>query len=291
MAIKSVKRKYASIGATGELEGRRTYKEVWVVITDGVGISPATISADGRVPRKFAGYPSDPGAVCIKQDYDELDGNVWLVTCNYDTESDDPERDSTSEQTAWPPRFSIGSTPYEKVLSKDFNTAVHDEGNPFLNSANQPLDEQSAAVDDSRLILTIQRVELVFPIEKAVVYQKTINKFTMQIGGSTFPPLTLLLYSISGSDGWQGGDHFWDVNYEFHIDRQTWIRKVLDKGAYYYQGDDTSDEDKKTYFSDENPSEEGLLNGLGGKLPDGEDPMYLAFDVYERKNHRLILNL
>ena len=293
MAIKSVKRKYSSINATGELQGRRTYKEVWVVVTDGVNVDPTTISADDRLPGKFSVYPSDAGAQCVKQDYDELDGNVWLVTCHYDSVSDDPERDGgEAEQLSWPPRYSIASTPYEKVLPKDFTNVgtqqIPDIGKAFLNSANQPFDEQVATVDDSRLIVTIQQIEATFPIETAFAYQKTVNSLTTTMGGKSFNPGTSLLYSISGSDNWRNAVHYWDVTYEFHIDRQGWRRKQLDKGAYYYQDDDTADEDKKTYFSEENPSEEKLLNGLGGKLPVGEDPVFIEFIVFEEKDHTVL---
>lgn len=286
MAIKSIKRKYASRGAGGDLEGHRTYKEIWVVVTDGVNVTSVVISNDPRLPKKFSPFggstsPTDAGALCIKQDFDEMDGGVWLVTCHYDSrpgQGGNPERD-TSDQLAWPPRYAIGTAPYQKVLHKDL------EGTPFVNSAFQPLDDQAATVDDGRVILSMDRVEAANPIAKARAYKNAVNTDAVTLDGETFAIGTLYLPAITGSDDWQNGVHYWDVHYEFHVDEDGWIRKSLDKGTYYYDGgiQHPGEDKSRTFFNDEDTSVEGFLDATGDKLGDGDPIAELNFVVLKKK--------
>jgi hypothetical protein len=227
---------------TGQADGRlkRAYARSFRVVTDNSLDGPMEVET--AVPIAIwdsyvgpLGVPSgefDIGAICnkISSRQDQDDPNVWMVTCNYETDprefdpqraqqKGNPQSSSDNSPMAKPPDISFTTVKFKKPIAQDLY------GAPLLNSAGSPFDPP-AEIDDSRMCLTITRYETSFNQDWLLVYQDAVNSdifFGQDPGRWKCDKIDAHLI-------YESGVLCWKVTYVFMLRIEGWILKVLDAG-------------------------------------------------------------
>lgn len=203
---------------------------------------------------------------------DDGSGVQWTVEVQYS-----PYDASTfgSDPTLWPIRCSFGGERFERVVWLD------QAGNAILNSAGDPFSEP-ITIDDSRPTITVTRNELVtsFSPTLAELYRDKVNDATW----NGFPAKTVKCGIISTGDEQydsNSGSYYYTVTYPFTIDRDTWVKKLIDQGFNVL---DTSTPPKQIPYmvKGQKTSEPVPLDGTGKKLASNAVPPFvvLPFDCY-----------
>src|SRR5581483_11506179 len=91
-------------GRTGQdtFTKRRTFSRVFEVWTDNAFDDAVVVGSCPLLPRLGNGYPTDPAAVvvAVKPAQDDETPLRWMVTCDYDTQPDNPQRQANQQQPA-----------------------------------------------------------------------------------------------------------------------------------------------------------------------------------------------
>lgn len=274
---------------------QRTYKRQFRVETDSRTDGPVTIrlATDGGsppaplVPRVGGSYfvtstEKDLGAFVTNvttafEDFNELGGLAWIVTLDYgpyDASSFGPD------PTAWPMLVSFGSARYERVVTVD------QAGAPILNSAGDPFDEP-VTVDDSRSVITVERNELVKYVAGtggggSVGFDPTLaERYRDKVNASPWNGFAAKTVKCSGiTTGNQQYDSnaqvwYYTVSYVFEINRDTWVKHLLDQGFNVL----VSGKPTPVMSKGQRVEEPVLLDGSGNQLTTGS-PVFRSFDAY-----------
>lgn len=181
-----------------------------------------------------------PGAllVSINPEQDEANPFIWIVTLEYTTlnfaqaggantaHSTPSERQENP--TARRPVVSWSTQKYQKAATKgtvsigqsgELGDEVSFEWRPIQNSAGDPY--EAVEIDDSRLVLTIQRNETTGqfdPVNLSDFHDTTNSQpfYQFEIGEVKFD-------SFKATSQHENGVTFWEVTYEFHIRRNYTI--------------------------------------------------------------------
>jgi hypothetical protein len=212
--------------------------------------------------------------ITYQQEIGEANGNTgqWLVTVQYTPY--DAAMFGT-DPTAWPIKIRFTGQKYEKVLYAD------QAGNPIVNSAGDPFSDP-VTVDDSRSLITIQRNELVssFDFTLSETYRDTVNNAVW----NGFDTKTVKCATIDTSDPTYDSNnqvYYLEVVYLFEINRDTWVKKILDQGFSELDG---SGNPKAITNAGQPVSDPVPLDGSGHRLGSGGTPVYLSFDAYPDKD-------
>jgi hypothetical protein len=209
---------------------------------------------------------SDPGAFVqgIEVRATEEDGCQWECSATYGA------YDATqlpSNPVDWPLRISHSFAKFESVADEDT------DGNAILNSAGDYFDPPVTR-DDSRPILRIQRNEKEFDPDTAFKYKDAVNKdpfFGADPGTVKCADIQAEL-SFNNDVGW-----FYACTYEFEYNPDGWEKQILDMGLKYLDATDTLVPVMEKGIPATSPV---LLDGGGGILASGDDPVFLKFKVY-----------
>lgn len=153
-----------------------------------------------------------------------------------------------------------------------------------LNSAKEPFDPQPD-YDDHILTLTVTRNEPTYNPVRAIAYAGAKNSDTF-LG---VPPGMCLMLPWRATRHFKNGVFYNKVRYEIHFSERGWDLRLVDHGSYYWDASalgggapgevlpDYRTGAKKIHFRDEfQVLTTGLLNGRGGKLAAGADPVILT---------------
>lgn len=251
---------------------KRSYTLQWKVETDDpeTGAKAVRTSVPAAIGQVYqTSTEADFGSFCqsVSASCDVEGGMQWIVTAEYGAyDAGEFPRDPTQ----WTPRISWGFAQFQRIADKDA------EGNDIRNSATEPFDPP-LQVDDSRPILQVVWNRPNFDESWAETYRDTVND------GAFFgkDAKTVKCSNISANRvynqdiGW-----FWEVTFEFQVNKDTWTRKLFDQGLY----ENDPDDDTKLRKIEINgvPTDVPLpLDGSGKLLPKDQDPVPLEFEVYK----------
>ena len=273
LSVREIAGKGGGIGPSSE----RNYERRFRVVTDSRLTGVRDVLSAAGLPVKGDIYATadelDSGARCKSRDAAQDDDNpaVWVVTCHYDTTTEEQDEEPTQRRT----RYRWGTAQFQRVAWKDI------DGKAIVNSAGQYFDPP-IEVDDSRPTLTVTRIERTYNQALAIQYQDAVNSDSF-LG---FAPGQVKVASIEAEDFEENGVIYWTVKYEFHFRREGWIKEPLDQGRYEKWGNflvpikerDEDGNELDTYVSDPVP-----LDGQGKRLdnPGPDSCKYLSFKVYK----------
>lgn len=172
-----------------------------------------------------------PGAllVSIVPEQDDANPFIWLVTLTYKTlnfgqaggantaHSNPGERQENP--TARRPVVSYATQKYQKAAVKGLKPGAQPpDFSPIVNSAGDHY--EAAEIDDSRMVLTIQRNETTGQYDP--VYLNTFHDTVNSKVFYDFDPGEVKFDSFKATSQHENGVTFWEVTYEFHV-RQNYV--------------------------------------------------------------------
>ena len=272
--------------------GIASLKRDYIVIQD------ATMGANGEtetfagVPEIGSAHPNFSGLYVQSYDVQEgtgKDKNILTVTVNYGPKTTETSGEGSSMVTSVVDEWGWDDGTDERELTEDVN------GVPVLNSADDPFE-------------SVPKVSVPAPVFTKVVRFSTrqsgwaaanckVNGGSVSIGGTSYPAGSLLCTVaekriISSADQMkyqytirlryksnrvkvEGGSTVTDIG---------WDVAVVDAGMREYADGKkvlirVKDKEKGTMCTITSAT---LLNGIGGKLDEDEDPYIFRFQAYER---------
>ena len=108
---------------------------------------------------------------------------------------------------------------------------------------------------------------------------RKVNSGTWWGGAAT----TWLCRNVSGEYVHNEKEAYWKNTYEFAYNAENWQLKKADSGYYHYEQATGGSERVRNINEDGSENiRPVLLDGSGGILPEGSEPEYICFDVYQR---------
>ena len=216
-------------GGTYNDKFERTHTRAFLVLTDNpedddfdAGSGALTATPD-PIPERYDIHPSDPTAYCnsldIKPDGGE-DGKGWIVTASY-TNKIDPQQNEPNPEDR-PPQVTWSFAQFQTIAEQDKDDKA------IVNTLKQQFNPPPEK-DASNIILNYTRFEGTFSPSLAIQYQDTVNA-TNFLGA---PARTAKLQSITANQVYEDGDLYWQVSYEIHFRRDTWTKKILNRGTKF----------------------------------------------------------
>ena len=270
-------------GGTRTVGRKRTYVRKFRLVSDGAVDDPLDARTYPGVPQILSPHPQDGTAFCVDVDVDQPyeDKQIWLISCHYgnlnvDTQVTAGETGFTGERikTTWT------SAKYTKAIETATvlgGTAVPfnsiGQVRPILNSRGDPFNPPRE-IDQTRKILTLSRGEATYDPDQMSLYEDTINSVQIRIANKTFDKHTGKIETITATDAFENGIHYWIVTYEIHHRRDTWNPTILDSGI--------DDSGRKV-----------MLDGQGNEIPRaqlkaGQAPGTIILREYDEKDFGLL---
>jgi hypothetical protein len=173
----------------------------------------------------------------------------------------------------------------QEAIDKAFDPVAQTFTKELANSSKEPFDPpiQEEFFDFSILIT---RNEANFNITYANAYLNTVNSDTFMFFarngvGYQFAAGKARCKSIQASEQRHGAAWYWQVQYEFIVRQDGWLRRVLDQGFRELDGSDYV----QIADTEGNPVTQPVkLNGSGVKLAASADPVFLEFQTKKTIN-------
>lgn len=271
---------------------KRAYRRVFLVTTsaktdDSIvvrnAIDPNTavgIPTIGSIYQN--GAPSGPtltrdfGSFLQTIDCDEEDrctesgdtGSYWKVTCSYGPY--DPAQMPENPMKR-PLQVSWSSSIYQTVAYADVT------GKAIVNSAGDYFDPP-IDMDDSRPLLTVVRAEPGYDPILTYNYKDAVNSgpfWGMPAG--VWKLKDRRSERVYNTDAGTESGYYYEVTYEFEMNPQGWVKKILDQGLRQLVG--VNQVNIKDNNGDEITSPV-LLNGQGKQLQPLSAPVFRSFNIY-----------
>lgn len=267
----------------------RTYRELWYVdFDDASEAEPVGVREAPGLPRYGDPYTEDRFSLVTSIEPEaiiEAPGR-WHVHVTYNTRT--PEQLDTNNPLLQPTRWSQGYRTTQKVLRRRYETSQQGQNtlHPILNSRNQPYDPDSLPQREyNHPTIVAVRNEPANPIYAAVAFADYRNIDAVLDG--LFEPGQLKV-QITGTRHVHHDPQvsYWETTYEFAsaLGPDGWDTSVQDMAvevdpiaAGIHQGPPMRTEDLAG-----NPREQ-LLDGNGGELAAGADPVLLPVQKYPRR--------
>lgn len=261
------------------------------VLSDGGSGADAAVAGRAAIETPLrSSHPYAPWARAnsIRLRADSNDDRIWMVDVEYDTDTksdEEQEQEEPDNPLDEQPDVEWDSDQFTKPLNKDI------EGNSVTNSSDEPFDPLPE-VDDSRNVLRVTRNEVANPIFLAQSYANAINSDTFlgaPAGYVKAKPVRASRQTKRLKDGTL--QVYWKCSYEFHFKDptgdETWDLELLDQGyrTIFDEGGDVGEIYLGITDSNDLPiSKPVLLNGSGGALSHGAQPVFRSFKAYHRKS-------
>lgn len=259
--VKTITKSRGTHGSAAS-KGERKYGFDLLVVTDDLNDGPETVGnalGFSVFDTYNFGNDSDPYARLKEIGITRSSASpyIWEVTLDFDTNVEDWDENPLARPTV----IDYDFQPYERVATTDVAT-----GKPIVNAAGMPFDPP-IMVEDSRLVISFERNELVFPLSTAVAYQNATNSDAW-FGLS--PNQAKML--ITGKFSKEGGYEFYAMRYEAHVRWETWTQQVLNVGLTNKDGSPCTEKDGETAVSEPAP-----LSTAGTQLSWPIDPTEINF--------------
>lgn len=290
MSILSAHRMPESGGGDFNLDGTRTYREKWQVITDSLAHREDEIAASTVDSKPVLGdvHPSNSSAICqsIHCDRDSKQPKLWVLVIEYTYQpsTGDWEGQNGSLELILP-EIEIFDIPFTRPAERQI---AEWGGDPILNSAQRPY-EKAYEQDDWRTGVRITRYELSSPtapangLYRSRLYRNAINLDPLWQGKPyEVSPAQAKIQSISGPRVVAYGAVYYKNTYTLHITNADWYLTLLDRG--YYELNAAGDGVVRILDAQGKPVDQpALLDGHGAVLPQGADGFWKAWHVYPEK--------
>jgi hypothetical protein len=315
MAVVYVEELFAGRAGSDGIERNRTYVRTFEVRTDDPNDDAFTAGAGTGIPRNGEEHPSDEFATMtrINAYQSDADNTLWQVTCEYQSEpAEDQQREALTYDSSGNPETTpegdVGGGGGSFVRDDDptarsaqwSNTTetvmeIAEEeagffggifGDAILNSAGDPFDPPVMVERQYGVITITKNVPLNSPIlqlSKLAEFRNTINDADY-LGHDAG---TLRVAQLDTASAIENRTAYAVVTLQVKIRPEGWVRRVIDRGfnmlSTYDPNGDAMLVTEKTRIKDrhgEPLGEPSLLDGSGGVLPEGLDPHFLEFDVY-----------
>lgn len=292
MSIISVEEMLGARSGGIDASWKRTYRRAWRVVTDTqwTGALAVRTSIPVSLGNRYqlkddAGtvYEHDDAAFAMKVDASvdsaAEDDRTWTVTVDYGPFDPTQFPENPIDQ---PLKISWGSNRFERTCDE---TAPDSDGatEAIVNSAGDYFDPP-IAMDDSRPTLKIVRNEPTYDPHYAYLWKDTLN----QDAWNGFDPATVKMVTPLGELQYNPlCGFYYTITYEFEINEDGWVRKVLDQGLRIL--DDTGDDQEQALDQKgQAVTSPVLLDGNGAKLASGDDPFYLEFKIYKEADYSVL---
>ena len=266
----------------------RSYQRVWRVLSDSA-VNP--IQAGAAVPAAIGQpFPFDPLARCTditaKWAQPEDSHEVYLVTAKYETKSggDDEQEDENP----------LNDRPVKRWGARWVRLPVRFTNDKpkqaIVNSVGQRFDPQPEE-DFQIASFSYQVNQAVYDENLAVEYRGAINDKPITIGGRRAEKYQVRIASITADNAERNGIRYWvvKITVEFADDWRLLmvdegLRKTAppsnEEGEPKYLGNGRFGEIVPIVDGEGNPiTEPVLLDGKGGVLPEGAEPVLLEFQT------------
>lgn len=264
---------------------RRSYQRCFIVDVDSPFYGPKSVIASLPVAigQKYL-ILDDTGAVVERDDgsfvqtidvrVSSEDGCQWEATVTYGPFDANQQPQNPID---WPLKITHGFAKFENVVEEDI------DGNAILNSAEDYFDPPVTR-DDSRPVMRIARNEKTFDPAISYQFKDAVNKNSFfGADPGTVKCADIAADLVFNPDiGW-----FYSVSYDFEYNPDGWEKRILDQGMKYL---DASGNKSPVTEAGKPASSPVLLDGDGGILPVGADPVFLTYKVYPEEDFD-ILNL
>ena len=278
------------LGTATIASSARQYSRVWQVISD-TKINP--ISAIASAPVSIGQiFPQDPDARCVdisgKWQRSEDSQLIYLVTASYETRSGGSEDDQEDDNP-------LNDRPVKRWGSSTVRLPVRFTNAkppvPIVNSVGAPFDPQPEE-DFKILTYSYQVNQAVYNENRAIGFRGAINNKAITIGGVRLKEYQARAASIEASNGERNGVRFWSVSITIEIG-DDWRLLIPDEGLRKFKDDPEGESTSSKYLGDGkfgeivpildgngNPVTQAVqLDGAGGVLPEGADPVLLEFQT------------
>ena len=249
------------------------YVRTYAVITNSNSDDQTTVLASGSIPALFALHPNDSGAYVRTRTATEVEklttgGSAWTVAISYSDSTEDDEENPLDEPTI----YNWGQVKRDIVAERD------QANNAVVNSAGDPFHNPPAIRQKSLVQLQVTKNFSSFDGSLAINYVDRVNSAAFS-GGAIG---TVLCEGVSAQGPNVENDiSFYTVTASFLYDPQGWQpRKILDQGFRFLDNGVV----KPIEALGVPVSEPKLLDGQGGVLAVGGNPVFLEFNLYAEAN-------
>lgn len=254
--------------------GEFTYTKKYRVVFDSWTASSISAASAPGIPRTFETF-SDGGdldvfavVTAIRADQStELAPYAWDVEVDFRRAGDQEKEQNPLLRAArlyW--SFGVGN----KIAEKDIN------GDAIVNSSEEQFDPP-AEMDDPVVTLRVEKNYSSFDPATAYDYVNTVNDDVFL--GATARKWKCNGISQNGPEEENGIVHY-PVEFEFAFNPNTWDLEVLDRG---FKKIVAGEQINITDGNDQLITSPKLLDGAGGELAVGGAPVFLTFEVYQKK--------
>lgn len=250
---------------------QRQYQRKYLVQTTVGNDDPLNIinANDGvtAIPALYAPYPSDSFALVQDRKANQRsDLFFWDVEVSYNSVFDVDPASQDENPLSRPAIWSFSFEKAEKAVRYDLD----DE--PIDNSATVPIDPP-LMLEHSIPIISISVNKATFSYATVSVLQDCVNSDTW----NGFAPNTVKIRGIEVNVVWENNVLYFAYKWTLAVKYDAWRPvKILDMGYHEYN----AGEPKLIRDAYGNPlPQPSLLDGNGEKLPDGDDPVYLDFNM------------
>lgn len=283
---------------TGDAGFIRTYR----ALTDSKDDNSAVVLAHPALPPAGDPYPNFPAATRRRAEAVQVDEDLftfWEITVEYSTAriggGVTPNPLDLAAQVSWNFEqfsrpvtcgFFLGTT----ELDCDGATVLNQAGAhaAITNSALDLFTDPAPEMDDSRPVCSIRRNLLLVPVW-LLDYQDAVNLDAFVLDGVPIGRRRAKIRNVAvGPTQFQAGIFFREVSVEIVLRREGWDLHLLDHGyAQLVQvagvpGQPPSTKKLVIHDADgEKLPGQTLLDGLGGKLPNGGVPRWRHYRVYK----------
>jgi hypothetical protein len=265
---------FISVSGTDTEDWHRQYDVVAQVTCSSESDGPQTVLNGVRSSLQYGstfayGNDSDPYATLrsIRNARRTDKRKIWQVDLQYSTKGsqrDPADQPGDPLSWAWKVRGSFGSG--QKWLTKDRT------GRALVNSANEPF-EDVPPIDNPLLILALEKNTATIDLDQWAEARGKVNDATLW--GLSGRRVRLMQWAWDVA--WTGNGQAYIVNkFEVSIDFDGYYYEPLDMGFREIDGIDL--DGNATYspmlLKGELPSKPLFLNGQGGRLAEGANPIY-----------------
>jgi len=300
MSVTSVVEVFNGREASHEISNVRKYKRVYLVTTTAMTDGPFTVGANVTgIPGLFNYYTDPSGAVdlgAIVQGYNVSQGDdpfTWKVEVQYSSALEvkgSPRGDGRSGRSGKaeqaqkgqedqnplnrPPVIKYGASKHQKPIDR-----AYDANNNLValkNSAGEYFDPV-VEIDDSRIVVTIDRNEAAVSLGTFAAYQDTVN-----LNIFAGQPVRTGKLNITAQTGFENNQFYWQVTYTIEWRRDTWDLNLLDRGIHVL--DPLGSGKLVNAYDPVNGAAYTtavLLDGAGNQLAQGGSAVYLNFRPYQ----------
>lgn len=278
IAIKEIKSSPRSGGSNDQ--NVRTATRTFLTQWDSPLVGRAEVLAAAGLPQDFWPYvtefESDASLLVRSRDAKQTEDLYWWeVAVNYSSQTTDPTRTQIENPTLRPPDISWSGESVEIALVKDYDFTADEPnaGSPILNSANEAFDPPPTTTEELLILNYSRNVISIDPVARVGQKNKT-NSLTW----FGFDPNVAKLADWNANLQFENNVSFWRETFVIKIAKRDyfWWFNPLDQGFFRIVGGERQLILDSAGRALQAPT---LLDGTGGELPVGDDPVFLSFVI------------